>query len=71
MCALFVEALRSLAVIEDPARSELGLLPLLPDGWRGQSIDVARQFLAIPGLDSIYLVTHDVDAGLASALGRG
>ena len=42
VCARFVEALRALAVIEDVARCELRLLPLIPDSWRGRSIDVAR-----------------------------
>jgi hypothetical protein len=42
VCARFVEAVRDLAVIEDVAGGGLRLLPLLPDGWRGQSIDVAR-----------------------------
>jgi hypothetical protein len=42
VCARFVEALRNVAVIEDVAGSNLRLLPLLPDAWRGQSIDVAH-----------------------------
>ncbi|HUP74892.1 MAG TPA: hypothetical protein VM282_17745 [Acidimicrobiales bacterium] len=42
VCARFVEAVRDLAVIEDVAGGGLRLLPLLPDGWRGQSIDVAH-----------------------------
>ena len=29
-------------VIEDVAAAELRLLPLVPNAWRGQSIDVAR-----------------------------
>ncbi|MEO5838523.1 MAG: hypothetical protein ABIQ73_19085 [Acidimicrobiales bacterium] len=42
VCARFVDVMRSLAVIEDVAGGELRLLPVLPDAWRGQSIDVAR-----------------------------
>ena len=42
VCARFVDALRRLAVIEDVEGAELRLVPLLPDAWRGQSIDVAR-----------------------------
>jgi hypothetical protein len=42
VCARFVDALRRLVVIEDVAAAELRLLPLVPNAWRGQSIDVAR-----------------------------
>ena len=42
VCARFVEALRNVAVVEDVAGTSLRLLPLLPEAWRGQSIDVAR-----------------------------
>jgi hypothetical protein len=42
VCARFVEAVRTLAIIENPALSQLLLLPLLPDAWLGQPIDVAR-----------------------------
>jgi len=40
--ARFVEAMCNLVVIEDVTGGELRLLPVLPDAWRGQSIDVAR-----------------------------
>ena len=42
VCARFAEAFRALAVVEHATRSELCLLPLLPDAWLGQPIDVAR-----------------------------
>ncbi|MEO8692142.1 MAG: hypothetical protein ABI658_01420 [Acidimicrobiales bacterium] len=42
VCARFADAMRSLAVIEDVSARELRLLPVVPDSWRGQSIDVAR-----------------------------
>jgi hypothetical protein len=42
VCARFVDALRRVVVIEDPSSGALRLLPVLPDAWLGQSIDVAR-----------------------------
>jgi hypothetical protein len=42
VCALFVDALRALAVIEDVEQSSVRLLPIVPDEWLGRQIDVAR-----------------------------
>jgi hypothetical protein len=42
LCARFAEAIRGLVVQEDVTGRALRLLPVHPDAWRGQSIDIAR-----------------------------
>jgi hypothetical protein len=42
VCARFVDAMRGLVVQEDRTERALRLLPVYPDTWRGQSIDVER-----------------------------
>jgi hypothetical protein len=42
VCALYVDALRALAVTEDVAHTSLLLLPIVPDAWLGRPIDVSR-----------------------------
>jgi hypothetical protein len=42
VCALFVDALRALAVVEDVEHTSLRLLPIVPDEWRGRQIDVTN-----------------------------